>query len=690
MIQTATLANGFTYVGVLDIIKLINVALGKRIVPESEYLFKKVCNKEFYFEKHYYCSKVNCMDYCGNLSRKDVKKWKCLKCENSEPEYFIYKPMANSIREIVKRNFEIIEEFRRKMRSSDCKIISDINTGEWYKSHSNVNNGDFLSININTDGVSPYNSSKNKSLWPILATLNDLPMKQRFRKENILVPGYWLSSAVGPKFDVFFKPFLKELDFLYNEGITIRHKNYKILVAACCLDSVARCKILEMKQYNGKYGCTYCYHPATGRNYQFMPDVEKRTFDKYKENYEELREKSENLQNKISDVKGVKGYSILTAIPGFDPMLQVPVDAMHCLFLGVTKNFLNLWFNSSNSTKPYYIKPNDRKSIDKKIKSIKIYSECTRRITSLENYANWKASEYFNWLFYYAKYCLSDFVIQPAYYQNFSQFVDCVEILYRNSISEENLNMVQTKLNDFVEQFENLYGVHNMLYNIHLITHLTNTVRLFGPLITTSLFVFENFNGVLGKFLTGPFAPLVQLSVRHFLFFSNYYGQRKKMSFDAIEYCKRTMHKNTIKYRFSNCNKSYKEFTLPSDINNTYSTNQQFKSYEKFYLRNKFIISTENCSKKSVNYNDSFIFLENNFYKIIKILQDIDETNDDIYILGEAILVLEFPGIQNYYEIRSCQGNFLIKLTHNLKKCVYIQQTGRSCLIKINNMLVND
>lgn len=56
----------------------------------------------------------------------------------------------------------------------------------------------------------------------------------------------------------------------------------------------------------------------------------------------------------FKNVYGVKGFSPLHAISGFDPIKSVPVDYMHCVLLGVVKKLAYLWVDSSNCKEPWY------------------------------------------------------------------------------------------------------------------------------------------------------------------------------------------------------------------------------------------------------------------------------------------------------------------------------------------------
>ena len=52
-------------------------------------------------------------------------------------------------------------------------------------------------------------------------------------------------------------------------------------------------------------------------------------------------------------VKGINGISVLYLHPFFDLANGPVLDSLHCIYLGVVKTLLNLWFEGRGH--PYYI-----------------------------------------------------------------------------------------------------------------------------------------------------------------------------------------------------------------------------------------------------------------------------------------------------------------------------------------------
>lgn len=74
--------------------------------------------------------------------------------------------------------------------------------------------------------------------------------------------------------------------------------------------------------------------------------------------------------NKItSSVKRVKGASALLQLSNFDIVKSFVPEYMHSTLLGVTRQFINIWTDTSNHNEAYYIR--DLLAIDQMMKRIK-------------------------------------------------------------------------------------------------------------------------------------------------------------------------------------------------------------------------------------------------------------------------------------------------------------------------------
>lgn len=90
-------------------------------------------------------------------------------------------------------------------------------------------------------------------------------------------------------------------------------------------------------------------------------------------------------------------------------------------------------------------------------------------------------------------------------------------MLSSTCISEEDLALSERLLNEFVEEFELLYGQENMVYNVHLLLHLSEMVRKNGPLFCYSNYNMEDNMGHLIRSVHGTNDVLNQVCSKYLM-----------------------------------------------------------------------------------------------------------------------------------------------------------------------------
>lgn len=86
-------------------------------------------------------------------------------------------------------------------KNSHSSSLGDITDGSFYRFL--LEEGQFLAGDscisgiFNTDGIPLYSSTKVK-LWPIFIAINDIPLCQRFARENMVLAGIWQGKASPP------------------------------------------------------------------------------------------------------------------------------------------------------------------------------------------------------------------------------------------------------------------------------------------------------------------------------------------------------------------------------------------------------------------------------------------------------------------------------------------------------------
>lgn len=74
-------------------------------------------------------------------------------------------------------------------------------------------------------------------------------------------------------------------------------------------------------------------------------------------------------------------------LPSFDTVNGIGIDSMHCVFLGVVKQLVGLWFNSKHSGQRWYC-GNSVEKVDMHLLEIKPPSVINRVPRSIEHYVN--------------------------------------------------------------------------------------------------------------------------------------------------------------------------------------------------------------------------------------------------------------------------------------------------------------
>jgi hypothetical protein len=493
-----------------DLLKLLKIILplGASSPPNS-YFFKKALDFDYTnATKNFYCkicesfmgSKVS--DACVKCNSKDSQ-------ENSENFFlsFNLKHSISSLLQIEEIKSSIAQTF--KTRRDPVSTIKDISDGKKYRE---LNLGEHdLTMTMNTDGVPVFKSSK-LSLWPVLLSINELsyPLRRKF----VILAGLWFGSS-KPNFDTFLTPFVEQCRLLSHSGIQWELKGeiiqsfvfFPMLVA----DSPARCQVQGIKQYNGKFSCTWCLIPGRSfTNHQnershkwiFPPikakNVRKRCHETFLLNLQQLQNK---LASGESDSEfGIKTASKLLLVPKFDIVYGFVFDIMHVGFLGIARRLLNLWTDTSMHCEDFYI-GRKIKEIDEKFLRVLVPSDTHRTARSISDRKFWKATEWRTWMI--VAPIILDGILKEKYLNHFRLFSSSILMLSRSKIQIEELDWIENNLFRFVARTKKLYGLEYCSYNNHLLIHAAECVKNWGPLFAYSAFQFEDYNGIFLNFFHG-------------------------------------------------------------------------------------------------------------------------------------------------------------------------------------------
>lgn len=169
LLVTFFVRHNLTKNALVDLLKIINIILNEKVIPESHYKFTKYCSEFLKYKKHYYCGK--CKLYLGELCNKIAKTFECTNCSDIDKKYFVSNSLSEILRDIIVKNFDSIIKYGQQLNQ---KVIGDISQGSVIDLVKNKVKP-FFSISFNTDGIATFKSNIKKSLWPIIVTINELP-----------------------------------------------------------------------------------------------------------------------------------------------------------------------------------------------------------------------------------------------------------------------------------------------------------------------------------------------------------------------------------------------------------------------------------------------------------------------------------------------------------------------------------
>lgn len=347
-------------------------------------------------------------------------------------------------------------------------------------------------ISFNVDGLPLYNSS-NIQLWPILGTIKNYPC-------DPFAIGIFCGSSKPAPLSSFLEEFINELCDLLKNGFEFQNKMYEVEVHSFVCDAPARAFLKCIKNHNGYSACEKCVEPGEYINGRvILKNIS-------------APERTDELFLLQSDEDHHTGVSPLVKI-SVGLVSHFPIDYMHNVCLGVTRKLLNSWISGNLKVR---LKSHSIKVISEKLLSLKDYMpiEFNRKPRSLNELQRWKATEFRTFLLYLGPLVLRN-VLDVAVYEHFLLLHTGIAILISpRHILNIGCDVANKLLRTFVTHAEKIYDPEFLIYNVHLLCHLSRDVEYFGALDNFSAFIFENYLRRLKGLIHGFTKPLQQLLKR--------------------------------------------------------------------------------------------------------------------------------------------------------------------------------
>lgn len=210
-----------------------------------------------------------------------------------------------------------------------------------------------------------------------------------------------------------------------------------------------------------------------------------------------------------------QGTTLLLNIPHFDIIDNVPVDYSHCALLnGMKKLLCNTRYGWIYGKPPYKLPARDVSKISTYLEDLKKHIPCefARKPRSIVECKRYKMTEFRLFLLYTGPVVLKE-VLPSKMYNNFMTFSLATSILISpyHSSRDNYISYAHDLFKHFIKISEKLYGSSFISHSIHNLLHLSDCVRLFGPLDNFSAFEFKNYLQTLKKKIRKSSSPLQQV-----------------------------------------------------------------------------------------------------------------------------------------------------------------------------------
>ena len=189
-------------------------------------------------------------------------------------------------------------------------------------------------------------------------------------------------------------------------------------------------------------------------------------------------------ERKVLEKTGAR-WSQLFDLPYFDPINGHTIDPMHCLFLGVAKHMTKMYIKSGIIDKHGLVK------LQNSINSIRVPTAVGRIPNKIASgFCSFSADQWKNWTLIYSSTALKH-VLPVEHYRILLKFLHATSILCRKIITQNDINLADQLYLSFCKDVEQKYGKQLITPNFHMLCHLAEVVRKYGPVYSFWCYSFE-------------------------------------------------------------------------------------------------------------------------------------------------------------------------------------------------------
>jgi hypothetical protein len=161
------------------------------------------------------------------------------------------------------------------------------------------------------------------------------------------------------------------------------------------------------------------------------------------------------------------------------------------------QQFITLFLESTG--KPFYMGSQaDIAAMDNTLLGVQPINEMLRTPRSLKFRSLFKATEYRNVSLFYSVVLFKDRLPLPNL-KHWLLFVNAMRLLFKKKIKPSHIELARALIVNFIIGVQDLYGSAHVSYNVHLLFHMVDYVKMWGAPWRSSAFLFEHVGGVMAK-----------------------------------------------------------------------------------------------------------------------------------------------------------------------------------------------
>ncbi|OQV24169.1 hypothetical protein BV898_02119 [Hypsibius exemplaris] len=395
----------------------------------------------------------------------------------------------------------------------DGSVMNDVVDGQRFRDM-DLGRTDLAILKHYDGGV--FSKSTQKKLYLSFVQCANIPLRHRLPTWSLHM--VWCGTDLPKDRECFIIEDTKQLKAVQSEhpgyspvvwtdstGATVSSSVYVHSVLA---DSPERSALNGQLGHTAAQGCVYCEQVAEtiGHRscFKYDPDTPMKCHDtimKMVELYRSSTPSERAALLKAHSSHGFKRPSYMIDWTKFDIIKGFSIDVMHQLDEGVARFLLEFLMDC---TSVLYENKTQRESLaiqaemNRLWMSIRVTGNNNREVRPLTTYKTWKAHEYRFFIQHGAPFVLKG-AIEEKFYKVYCLTSRIAYNCTKDSISSADVAVLRTLCERFMRSFQSAFGVQEMKYSVHLVTHLWYAVALNGPLHIVSCYGPEDQIGQITR-----------------------------------------------------------------------------------------------------------------------------------------------------------------------------------------------